>query len=66
MNEVGVQHWTGVAGIGFVALNMIVIPLYFVYSGPPPAWNVLTRILMNMLALLVLIAFLVGFWHRIL
>src|SRR3712207_8367535 len=38
----------------------------FVYSGPPPAWNVLTRILINMLVLLGLIAFLEGFWHRIL
>ena len=66
MSELVVQHWTGVAGIGFVALNMIVIPLYFVYSGPPPARNVLTRILTNMLALVGLIAFLVGFRHSIL
>ena len=66
MSDLSVQHWTGVFGIAFVTLNLIVIPLYFIYSGPPPVRNVLTRIFINMFALAGLIAFLVGFRHSIL
>jgi hypothetical protein len=66
MSDLSVQHWTGVFGIAFVALNVIVIVLYFVYSGPPPVRNVLTRVLMSMVALTGFIAFQVGFRDSIL
>lgn len=67
VNEPTVQHLTGVVGIVVFALTIVVIPLYFVpYSGPPPAWNVLTRVLIDMFVLTGLIAFLVGFRHTIL
>jgi len=65
MDNFDVQQWTGVAGIVFVALSMIILPLYFIYSDAPPKWNVLARILINMFALLVLIAFLLGFRNSI-
>ncbi|OHV34063.1 hypothetical protein CC117_22455 [Parafrankia colletiae] len=38
-------------------------PLYFMYSGAPPDWNVLTRILLSLFGCAFLIAFLVGFWN---
>ena len=66
MSDFALQHWTGVFGIAFVALNLIVIPLYFVYSGPPPVRNVLTRVFTSMVALMGLIAFQVGFRSTIL
>jgi len=66
LNDFSVQHWTGVLGIAFVALNLIVIPLYFIHSGPPPVRNVLTRIFISLFALTSLIPFLVGFRHGIL
>lgn len=65
MSDFSIQQWTGVFGIAFVALNVIVIPLYFIYSGPPPVRNVLTRVLVSMVALVGLIAFLVGFRYSI-
>jgi hypothetical protein len=65
MSDLSVQQWTGVFGIAFVALNLIVIPLYFIYSGPPPVRNVLTRAFISMFALTWLIAFQVGFRHSV-
>jgi hypothetical protein len=66
MNDSSIQNWTGVFGIAFVALNLVVIPLYFIYSGPPPVRNVLTRVFVSMLALTGLIAYQVGFRTSIL
>jgi hypothetical protein len=66
MSVISVQHWTGVFGIAFVALNAIVILLYFIYSGPPPVRNILTRVLVSIVALMGLIAFQVGFRYSIL
>ncbi|MCX6255883.1 MAG: hypothetical protein NTV31_15625 [Bacteroidia bacterium] len=61
MKNLNVHYWTGVVGIGIFALGMIVLPLYFIYSGSPPAWNILTRTLFNMFACVGLIGFFVGF-----
>lgn len=66
MSDISVQQWTGVFGLAFVALNAVVIPLYFVYSGPPPVRNILTRVLISMVALTGFIAFQVGFRHTLL
>jgi hypothetical protein len=66
MSDLSIQSWTGIFGIAFVVLNLIVIPLYFVYTGPPPVRNVLTRIFISMFAVTGLIPFLVGFRHSIL
>jgi hypothetical protein len=60
------QRWTGFLGVVVFVLGVVVLPLYFTYSGPPPIANVLTRILVNMLACVALIAFLVGFRELIL
>lgn len=64
MNDTPVRlgGWSGIAaGI----LGMVAIPLYFVHSGPPPAANVLTRILLNLLACAALLLFLSGLRHLI-
>jgi len=48
------------AGIATFALIMATVPLYFVYSGPPPAWNVLARSLIAMFSMVALLGFAVG------
>ncbi len=34
---------TGLSGLLGAILSVLMVGLYFVYSGPPPLWNVLTR-----------------------
>lgn len=46
------------AGLLVAALGVVTVPLYFVYSGPPPAWNVLTRNLVTILLVPCFIVFL--------
>lgn len=65
MNEVGVRRATGVFGVMVGVLSVIELPLYFWYSGAPPASNVLTRILLDLFVLAFLIVFLGGFRHLI-
>ena len=55
-----IKHWTGIIGIGMFILTVIEIFLYFIYSGPPPARNILTRIFINMFTCTGSIAFMDG------
>jgi hypothetical protein len=61
MNSIKVRQFTGISGIIIFLLSMVVLPLYFVYDGPPPVSNILTRALINMFVCTALIIFLVGF-----
>ncbi|WP_259070903.1 hypothetical protein HDF24_22870 [Mucilaginibacter sp. X4EP1] len=65
MNSINVRRVTGISGIAIFLLSMVVLPLYFVYSGPPPVSNILTRVLINMFVCTALIIFLVGFRYLI-
>ncbi|MGW6866341.1 hypothetical protein [Streptomyces sp. NPDC054901] len=65
MNEKHVRQFMGISGIAAGALAAVAVPLYFVHSGPPPAANVLTRILLNLLTCAALLAFLTGLRHLI-
>jgi hypothetical protein len=42
-----------------------VVPLYFIYSGPPPAWNVLTRDLIALVSLGSMLVFIACLSHLI-
>jgi len=55
MNEAFVRRLAGIAGIGAAAAFIIEVPLYFVYSGPPPDVNVLARLLIGIIALVFLL-----------
>ena len=57
MADTSLRKWTGVATF---ALILAVIPLYFVYLGPPPSENVLARSMVGMFGLVALLAFVVG------
>ena len=59
---VRLSAWSGIAA-GLVAA--LAIPLYFVHSGPPPAANVLTRILLNLLTCGLLLLFFTGLRDRL-
>ncbi|MFB7646299.1 hypothetical protein ACFC0S_11245 [Streptomyces sp. NPDC056084] len=61
MNERGARRVAGLAGILAAAAFIVEVPLYFLYSGPPPDWNVLTRLLVGILALAFLIVFATAF-----
>ena len=60
MLDRSLRIWTGMAGIATFTLVVATVPLYFVYSGPPPAWNVLARSLVGMFSMVALLGFIVG------
>lgn len=51
---------TGVSGVAAAAIGTVVGVLYFVYAGNPPTWDVLTRNLMNLVAVAAFIVFVTG------
>lgn len=61
LTEAAVRRLTGAAGIAAAAALIIEVPLYFVYSGPPPDTNVLARLLIGIFALVFLIVFVTTF-----
>ena len=63
MNDAQIQRFTGWSGVAIAVLAMATIPLYFMYAGPPPAWNVFTRNLVGLISFAFMIAFITGFSH---
>lgn len=55
-----VRRLTGASALTAGVLGTVIGPLYFIYSGAPPTWNVLTRNLLNLLAVGAIIVFLAG------
>ena len=65
MNNAQVRNITGISGVTIGVGGTLLIPLYFMYSGAPPAWNVLTRDLLNLILCAFLIVFIAGFSYLI-
>ncbi|MCX4692348.1 hypothetical protein [Streptomyces sp. NBC_01408] len=65
MDDLCIRRLMAVCGIAAGLLAAVGVPLYFVYSGAPPASNVLTRILLNILTCGALLVFLTGLRHLI-
>jgi hypothetical protein len=65
MTDIFVRRMTGLAGISAAVLGVVLLPLYFTYSGPPPVWNVLTRNLINLVAAVAILVFLLGLAHLV-
>ncbi|WP_330460193.1 hypothetical protein OIB37_27000 [Streptomyces sp. NBC_00820] len=61
MNEIIARRLTGLTGIATAAALIVEVPLYFIYSGPPPDSNVLARLLIGIVALAFLIVFVTAF-----
>jgi len=51
---------TGISGIVAAVIGTVVGELYFIYSGNPPTWDVLTRNLLNLVAVGLFIVFVTG------
>src|SRR5215468_10145454 len=51
---------TGISGIATAVLATVVGDLYFLYSGNPPQWDVLSRNLLNLAAVGLFIVFVTG------
>src|SRR5262247_1205433 len=65
MSNAHVARLTGITGVSIGAGSILLVPLYFTYAGPPPASNVLTRNLINLILGVMLTVFLSGFSHLI-
>ncbi|MGW1208075.1 hypothetical protein ACWD5F_00390 [Streptomyces sp. NPDC002499] len=61
MNDTIARRLTGVTAIATASAFIVEVPLYFVYSGPPPDSNVLARLLIGIIALAFLIVFVTAF-----
>ena len=51
---------SGICAVLVGALSLVMVPLYFVYSGPPPANNVLTRDLLTVVVFTLFLVFSTG------
>jgi|SRR4051812_18425623 hypothetical protein len=60
MNTETIRKVTGVTGLIAAILTLVEVPLYFVYSGPPPDSNVLLRSMLGLIGLTLLIVFMTG------
>lgn len=65
MSELQVRRTTAIMGIAVGVGSILLIPLYFTYSGAPPTSNVLTRNLINMILCACLLVFYGGVSHLI-
>jgi hypothetical protein len=65
MSERTVQRATGWSGVLVGVGTLSSVPLYFVYSGPPPASNVLTRSLLTLIVIALLLVFFTGLTHML-
>ena len=65
MDDARVSQITGISGVALGLATIVAIPLYFMYPGPPPAWNVFTRNLFGLISVAFLILFFTGFSHLV-
>jgi hypothetical protein len=62
-NDDAQRRLTGISAITAGVLALVVVPLYFIYAGPPPAWNVLSRTLISVGMLGAMMLYLIGLRH---
>ena len=61
MTESGLRRNTGIFGSVATLISLTQLPLYFIYPGAPPQWDILTRVMVSILGSAILIVFLAGF-----
>ncbi|WP_227980741.1 hypothetical protein [Nocardia spumae] len=59
------RRTAGTAAVVGAVLMLIELPLYFVYDGPPPDWNILTRGLIGLVGLIALVVFMSAYGHLV-
>lgn len=60
MNEATTRRYAGWFGLIASLLIVVQVPLYFLYSGAPPDWDILTRSLLGIVGCTIYIVFFVG------
>jgi hypothetical protein len=60
MNESSTRRLVGLIGLIASLLIIAVVPLYFIYTGAPPDWNILTRSLIGIVGCTFFIVFFTG------
>ena len=60
MSEATTRRYTGLFGIVASLFIIVQVPLYFLYSGAPPDWNVLTRSLIGIIGCTLFIVYFIG------
>ncbi|TDW66181.1 hypothetical protein [Kribbella pratensis] len=60
MSEVVIRRYAGLFGVIASALIVVQVPLYFLYSGAPPDWNILTRSLIGIVGCVFYLLFFTG------
>ncbi|WP_067827000.1 hypothetical protein [Nocardia inohanensis] len=61
MDTATLRRITGTAALIAAACTFVVLPLYFIYGGPPPDWNILTRTVFGMAGMTMTVVFITGF-----
>ncbi|WP_069161062.1 hypothetical protein [Nocardia altamirensis] len=60
MDSTVIRRTTGTAGLVATLLMLVELPLYFMYSGAPPDWNIFTRSIVGLTGNTLLVVFMVG------
>lgn len=60
-----IRKVTGTAGMIAAVLTLVELPLYFLYAGPPPDWNVFTRSLFGLTGLTFFVVFMSGLHYLV-
>ncbi|MFI7002218.1 hypothetical protein [Nocardia sp. NPDC050175] len=60
MDSTVIRRTTGTAGLVATILMLVELPLYFVYDGPPPDWNIITRSMFGLIGNTLLVVFMIG------
>ncbi|MFI6867273.1 hypothetical protein [Nocardia sp. NPDC050406] len=59
------RRTTALAALFGAVVTLIELPLYFLYGGPPPDWNIFTRSLFGLLGLTAFVVFMNGFAYLV-
>ncbi|MEV6005852.1 hypothetical protein AB0M29_03520 [Streptomyces sp. NPDC051976] len=65
MNDATTRRYAGLFGIIASLFIVVQVPLYFLYSGAPPDWDILTRALLGITGCTLYLVFFVGLRHVI-
>ncbi|GAA5078947.1 hypothetical protein [Nocardia iowensis] len=65
MDNTVIRRTTGAAGLAATLLMLVELPLYFVYGGPPPDWNIFTRSMFGLTGTMLLVVFMIGIPHLV-
>lgn len=60
MTEATIRRYTGLFGVVASLLIFVQVPLYFMYDGAPPDWNILTRSLIGVTGCTFYIVYFIG------